>query len=199
MSIFFKRNTEDKNENREAVRNDFIELMKDNSRRIQEKQDRMNELDEKLERALDTLNQATERYQSAKARLDADGLIKAKADIEAAKEVVDMIRQAITREKGRSAYTMQERQEVIRKIQKYAAAVNDDADKMICSYLAEMREIIQPTHEVIKDCNDFLMREIGDTAHYVPVMSSKLVQNMESEIKHAFSTIKRYYPEKFID
>ena len=141
-------------------------------------------------------NAAVERYNKAKADLNAAEMIKAKTEVDAAAEVLAMFTEALSKEERANAFSYDE---VVAKYNEFAninKEMTTEANKAICVLLAQIEAIVNKADKAAADLDAVFNDINNNTASCGTLTAGQLVQNMRSETSKARQHFAEYWPNK---
>ena len=170
-------------------------LVNENNKRQAERAAKIDKLETEKAAAEKEYNAAVEKYNKAKAALDAGAMIKAKTEVDAAAEVLAMFTDALSKEERANAFSYDE---VVAKYAEFSNINKEmiaEANKAICELLAEMERIIEKADTAAKDLNNVFDAINNNTASCDRLTAGQLVQNMRNNISNTRQHYAAYWPK----
>lgn len=171
-------------------------LIKENNERQALRADTIATLATEKATAETKYNAAIERYNKAKDELNAAEMIKAKTEVDAAAEVLEMFTDALNKEERANAFTYDE---VVAKYNEFTninKEMTNEANKAICELLAQIETIVNKADKAAADLDAIFNDINNNTASCGKLTAGQLVQNMRSETSKARQHFAQYWPNK---
>lgn len=173
----------------------FSALIKENSERQAERAANIAKLETEKATAEKEYNAAVDRYNEAKEVLNAGAMIKAKTEMDAAAEVLQMFKDALNKAQRSNAFSYDE---VIAKYSEFSNINNEmtaEANKAICALLAEIEKIVIKADKAAADLNSAFDDVNNNTATCGTLTAGQLVQNMRISCNNARQHFADYWPK----
>ena len=139
---------------------------------------------------------ADNRYTKAKDELNAAEMIKAKAEADAAAEVLQMFTDALNKAERSNAFSYDE---VVAKYAEFSninEELTTEANKAICVLLAQIEEIVNKADKAAADLDTIFDEINGNTASCGALTAGQLVQNMRISCNNTRQYFAEYWPKK---
>lgn len=141
-------------------------------------------------------NNAVDKYNKAKGDLDAAAMIKAKTEMDAAGEVLQMFTDALSKAEHANAFTYDE---VIAKYSEFSninQEMTAEANKAICALMAEIETIVKKADNAAADLDAIFNDINNNVATCGTLTAGQLVQNMRISCNNARQYFAEYWPNK---
>lgn len=171
-------------------------LIKENNERQAARSASIAKLTTEKATAVTKYNNAVERYNKAKNDLDAAAMIKAKTEMDAAAEVLEMFTEALSKEERENAFSYDE---VVAKYNEFAninSEMTTEANKAICVLLAQIEAIVNKADKAAADLDAVFNDINNNTASCAKLTAGQLVQNMRNNISNTRQHYAAYWPNK---
>lgn len=171
-------------------------LIKENSERQAARADTIAKLATEKATAETKYNAAVDRYNKAKDALNAAEMIKAKTEVDAAAEVLQMFTDALSKAQHENAFSYDE---VMAKYSEFAninSELTTEANKAICVLLAEIEAIVNKADKAAADLDAVFNDINNNTASCGTLTAGQLVQNMRISCNNARQHFAEYWPKK---
>lgn len=170
-------------------------LIKENDERQAARTAKIEKLEKEKATAETKYNDAVSAYNKAKAELNAAAMIKAKTEVDAAAEVLEMFTDALSKAQHENAFSYDE---VTAKYSEFAninAEIMTEANKAICELLAQIETIVNRAEAKAADLNNVFESINNNTASCGTLTAGQLVQNMRISCNNARQHFADYWPK----
>ena len=171
-------------------------LIKENDERQAARTAKIEKLETEKAAAESEYNAAVDRYNKAKDELNAAEMIKAKTEVDAAAEVLEMFTDALSKEERANAFSYDEVTAKYAEFSNINAEIMSEANKAICELLAQIETIVNRTEAKAADLNSIFESINNNTASCGNLTAGQLVQNMRSEISKTRQHFAQYWPKR---
>ena len=140
-------------------------------------------------------NNAVDKYNQAKGALDAAAMIKAKTEMDAAGEVLQMFTDALSKAEHANAFTYDE---VTAKYSEFSNINNEmtaEANKAICALLAEIETIVNKADKAAADLDAIFNDINNNVATCGKLTAGQLVHNMRTSCNNTRQYFAKYWPK----
>ena len=173
----------------------LAELIKENSERQAARAANIAKLTAEKATAETAYNDAVSEYNKAKEALDAAAMIKAKTEVDAAAEVLQMFTDALSKAERANAFTYDE---VTAKYSEFAninKELTTEANKAICALLAQIEKIVNSADKAAADLDAVFNDINNNTATCGKLTAGQLVHNMRIECNNTRQHFAAYWPK----